>query len=459
MNAHALRSGASLFATALLIVSAAATDGCTGDTAVPPSTQSSTSVDAGGSGGHGTGGTGGGQGGDQTSTGGGGGAGGIGGSGGGGSFVPTQANCSPAEGPVGKLKRTPLPFNFSAPLGLVAPWGDAERTFVFERAGRIYLLKNGEKTLFLDIASKVVTNGEFGLLGLAFHPSYEQTGRFFVHYSAAPGGTTTIEEYARSADDPNVANSTPVGEPILTVTQPAANHDGGTIEFSPLDGYLYIGLGDGGGACDTFKAGQNLDTLLGKVLRIDINSSPYSIPEGNYAGGRPEIFINGLRNPFRMGFDVCTSELYIGDVGQGRREEIDVAAPGQTGLNFGWSLMEGSICANGPNGCNVSCDQPVFDLPVYDYAHEKGRCSITGGRVYRGHAIPWLRGAYLFADFCTGEIWSLRRNAGEAPEVTDLTADLEGPLGQGVVAFGEDEQGELYVVHAGGKVDRIEPEP
>jgi len=342
-------------------------------------------------------------------------------------------------------------------MGLLAPWGDGERLFVFERAGRIQLVKNGEKKLFLDIQSKVVTNGEFGLLGVAFHPDYAKNGRFFVHYSAAPSGDTTIEEYRRSMSDPDVADPAPVGAPVLTVKQPAANHDGGTIEFSPLDGYLYIGLGDGGGACDTYKTGQNLDTLLGKVLRIDVDTTPYSIPSGNYATGRPEIYINGLRNPFRMGFDVCTGELYIGDVGQGRREEIDVAPPGKSGLNYGWSVMEGSTCANGPGGCNVSCDAPVFDLPVHDYTHEKGRCSVTGGRVYRGTAIPWLRGAYLYGDFCTGEVWALRHANGAATEVLDLTQKLGGPLGQGLVAFGEDEFGEIYLVHGGGAVERLAP--
>ncbi|MBM4360851.1 MAG: PQQ-dependent sugar dehydrogenase, partial [Deltaproteobacteria bacterium] len=257
--------------------------------------------------------------------------------------------------------------------------------------------------------------------------------------------------------NPELADPVPVGEPILTVPQPAANHNGGTIEFSPIDGFLYIGLGDGGGGCDTYKTGQSLDTLLGKVLRIDVNSTPYAIPAGNFTAGRPEIYINGLRNPFRMGFDVCTGELYIGDVGQGKREEIDIAPPGKSGLNYGWSIMEGSICATA-SGCNVSCGQETFDLPAYEYAHEKQRCSVTGGRVYRGKAIPWLRGAYLFGDFCTGEVWSLRPTMGGTPEVVDLTKDLDGPLGQGLVAFGEDEQGELYIVHASGDVERIEPE-
>jgi len=340
---------------------------------------------------------------------------------------------------------------------MVSPWGDAERKFVFERAGRIQLLKNGTKSLFLDLHEKVVTDGEFGLLGVAFHPEYAKNGRFFVHYSAAPNGKTTVEEYRRDPMNPEVADPNPVGEPLLTANQPASNHDGGTIEFSPKDGYLYIALGDGGGGCDTFKTGQNLDTLLAKILRIDVNTTPYSIPAGNYPMGRPETFIAGLRNPFRVGFDTCTGDLWIGDVGQGRREEIDLAPVGKSGLNFGWSVMEGTICANGPNGCNVECTQPVFDLPIFDYAHENGRCSITGGRVYRGHAIPWLRGTYLYADFCTGEVWGLRYQGGMVTGPTDFTNDLGGPLGQGVVAFGEDEQGELYVVHGGGTISRIDP--
>jgi glucose/arabinose dehydrogenase len=433
-----------------------ASEACSGDAEVSTtssaqtSTSSSSTSGPGGSGGSSNVG---GAGGASTS-----GSGGGGGAGGTAPTIPTQADCSAPEGSIGKLKRTKLPFEFKAPLGLVSPWGDPSRVFVFERAGRIQLLKDGQKTTFLDIASKVGTSGEQGLLGLAFHPDYLKNGRFFVHYSASPNGKTTIEEYRRDPNDPNLASPMPVGEPILTVPQPAGNHNGGTIEFSPLDGFLYIGMGDGGGACDTYKTGQSLDTLLAKVLRIDVNTTPYSIPPGNVVGGRPEIYINGLRNPFRMGFDICSGELYIGDVGQGRREEIDVAPPGKSGLNYGWSVMEGSQCANGPGGCNVSCDQPVFDLPVHEYAHEKGRCSITGGRVYRGKAVPWLRGAYLYGDFCTGEVWSLRQTPGEPPQVVDLSPDLGSSPGQELVAFGEDEQGELYVVHLGGSIDRIEPE-
>ncbi len=418
--------------------------------------QASSGSAAGGSAAGGQGGTNNGSGAQAGGSGGGGGSGGVGGSE---PVFPTKADCTPALGVAGKLARTALPFVFDQPMGLVSPWGDADRQFVFERQGRLQLVMKGAKTLFLDLHNKIVTGGEFGLLGLAFHPDYAKNGRLFVHYSAAPNGMTTIEEYRRSPNDPNVADPTPVGSPILTVTQPASNHDGGTIAFSPVDGLLYIGLGDGGGACDTFQTGQNMDTLLAKISRIDVSTTPYSIPPGNASVGRPEIFISGVRNPFRSAFDMCTGELYIGDVGQGRREEIDVAPSGKSGLNYGWSVMEGSTCANGPNGCNVGCTQPVFDLPIFDYKHEQGRCSITGGHVYRGHAIPWLRGTYFYADFCTGEVWGLRYQNGLVQGPVEFSADLGGPLGQGVVAFGEDEQGEIYIVHLGGTISKLVPGP
>ena len=456
-----LRITHALSSLAIVSTSIGVGQACSGTSERAPSATSSQSTATGNSvgGAGGANSASGGQGGGPTGSATGGGGGAAGGGGGSGPKIPTLAECDQAGCPQGKLALAALPVEFQAPMGIVSPWGDAERQFVFERAGKLQLLKNGVKSLFLDLTSKVVTNGEFGFLGLAFHPDYAKNGRFFVHYSGAPNGMTTIEEYRRQANDPNIADPLPVGSPILTVNQPAANHDGGTIEFSPVDGLLYIALGDGGGGCDTYKTGQNMETLLAKIARIDVSTTPYSIPPGNAPTGRPEIFIGGLRNPFRTAFDVCTGDLYIGDVGQGRREEIDVAPSGKSGLNYGWSVMEGTICANGPNGCNVSCDQPVFDLPIFDYAHESGRCSITGGRVYRGHAIPWLRGTYLYSDFCTGEIWGLRYAEGKLTGPTDFTAELGGPLGQGVTAFGEDEQGELYVVQLGGTISRFVPKP
>jgi glucose/arabinose dehydrogenase len=388
------------------------------------------------------------------------GSGGSGGSGGSVQVAPTKANCGPASGVVGKLKKTALAQKFNTPLLIVSPWGDDERQFVIERAGRVQLLKAGKKSQFLDISAKTRTDGEYGLLGIAFHPDYKNNGRFFVHYSAVADGKTTIEEYKRDLNNNDLADPKPVGNPYLLVDQPAPNHNGGTIEFSPKDGYLYIALGDGGGGCDTYKTGQNLNTLLAKILRIDVSSNPYKIPPGNFQMGKPEIFITGLRNPYRAGFDVCTGDFYIGDVGQGRWEEIDVAPAGKTGLNFGWNMMEGTHCFDEEKGCATpKCNKAGLDLPVVDYFHDNsGKCSVTGGRVYRGHAIPWLRGHYFYADYCTGHIWSFRYENGQAKEQTDRSADLDGPIGSGIVGFGEDNQGELYIVTMDGTIYRIDPE-
>lgn len=366
----------------------------------------------------------------------------------------TSADCSASEGAPGPLKLTEYVTGLNQPLLGAVPWGDDERLFVIERAGRVQLIKGGVKTLFLDISAKVVTNGEHGLLGIAFHPDYVKNGRFFLHYSGAgqPNlGRTTIEEYRRDPGNLELADPSPVGMPYIVEPQPASNHNGGSIEFSPVDGLLYIGLGDGGGAGDTFMTGQNPNSLLAKLLRIDISTNPHTIPPGNMPGGRPEIFHTGLRNPFRFSFDACSGDAYIGDVGQGLREEIDIAAPGVGSINWGWSVMEGSLCYKPMN-----CDMAGLTLPAHEYDHSGGKCSVTGGVVYRGASIPWLRGAYLYGEYCTGQIWMLRYSGGVVTDKQELTSGLGVKLTTGLVGFFNDNKGNAYLVHAGGKIYRVD---
>ncbi|HHH10950.1 MAG TPA: hypothetical protein ENK23_02610, partial [Sorangium sp.] len=315
---------------------------CGGDDTSSPS--GSTASSGGGSASGGSGGAGGAAGhGGAAQGGAGGGTGGFGGMGGMG--PATDANCMPATGAQGGLKLTEVTTVPGSPLMVAAPAGDNDRLFILEQQGRIQLWKNNQLTVFLDISAKVLANGERGLLGMAFHPEYAQNGRFFVHYSNQ-SGNTVIAEYHRDPNNPDVADPNPVVEPILTVNQPEANHNGGSIEFSPSDGYLYIGLGDGGGANDVHGAtgnGQNKNTLLAALLRLDVSDTsgnpPYAIPEVNITDGAPEIFDWGLRNPYRFSFDVCTGDRYIGDVGQNCFEEVDVAASTDGGQNWGWKIM------------------------------------------------------------------------------------------------------------------------
>jgi glucose/arabinose dehydrogenase len=308
-----------------------------------------------------------------------------------------------------------------------------------------------------DLVKNISGNDERGLLGMAFHPNYAQNGRFFVHYTdtnTSPGDTT-IAEFARGAS-PDQANPTPVAI-VLTQPQPEGNHNGGSIEFSPADGMLYIGLGDGGGAGDQHGQignGQNLDTLLGKILRIDVTALPYTIPPGNMtgAGVRPEIWDYGVRNPYRFSFDACNGDLYIGDVGQNVWEEIDIAPAGQGNKNWGWRLTEGMHCFNPQN-----CDMTGLSMPAIEYDHGLGS-SVTGGYVYRGTAIPWLRGTYFYGDFESGRIWTLRFQNGMVADAVDRTGDLQSQ-NLGIAGFGQDYAGEVYVVdRGGGRLFRIDPE-
>ena len=315
------------------------------------------------------------------------------------------------------------------------------RLFVVEQDGRILILKDGTllEQPFLDLGDHVRSGGERGLLGLAFHPDFASNGRFFVDYTRQPDGATVIAELHAGADSPDRAH--PEQRVLLTVAQPYANHNGGMVGFGP-DGYLYIGLGDGGSAGDPGNRAQDPDVLLGKILRIDVDRGrPYAIPEDNPfagGGGRPEIYALGLRNPWRFSFDRADRRLWVGDVGQNRIEEIDIV---ERGGNYGWRLMEGRSCYRPTSGCERS----GLELPVAQYQHERGRCSITGGYVYRGAAMPQLVGTYLSGDYCSGEIFGLR--GGENPVLLDP--------GLRIASFGEDAAGEVYVVDLAGAIYRI----
>jgi glucose/arabinose dehydrogenase len=340
----------------------------------------------------------------------------------------------------------------SVPLYLTAPTGDLSRLFIVEKTGGIRIIKDGTLLAdpFLNISAQVSGGAEQGLLGLAFPPDYASTGRFVVHYTD-PAGDTRLSVFQVSAN-PDVAD--PSSEQvILTADQPFDNHNGGQITFGP-DGFLYLGLGDGGGANDPGGRGQDLSELLGSILRVDVQSgTSYTVPADNPFVGqqpaRPEVWSYGLRNPWRFSFDRANGDLYIADVGQSEIEEVDVAPAatgGGKGLDYGWSIMEGDECLGGGQ-----CDQTGLTLPTFQYHHPEG-CSITGGYVYRGSAIPAIQGLYFYGDYCQGWVHSFRYADGAATEVTDWPAlRTSAPL----TSFGEDAAGELYVLESSGRVSRI----
>jgi hypothetical protein len=322
------------------------------------------------------------------------------------------------------------------PVLVTSPSGD-DRTFVVTKDGRIWMMgaDGVSETPFLDISSLIRNSGEQGLLGMAFHPGYAENGRFFVHYSDS-AGDTVLAEY-RVSDDPDVADPDALAI-LLNASQPAPNHNGGMVLFGP-DGMLYLALGDGGGGGDSFGNGQNPDSLLAKILRLDVSGGDgYSIPPDNPfadGGGSPEAWAMGLRNPWRFWFD--DGLIYIGDVGQSAFEEIDVASASAPGLNYGWPITEGLHCFEPP----TDCDADGLTMPVVEVAHgDAGTCSITGGVVYRGSAIPELTGHYLYSDYCGGWLRSFRFDGREATAHQDWTesAGVIGPvLGMGVGGDGE----------------------
>jgi glucose/arabinose dehydrogenase len=338
---------------------------------------------------------------------------------------------------------------FDSPVFVTNAHDGSGRLFVVEQTGKIKIVQNGvvRPTPFLDISGLVSKGTEQGLLGLAFHPSYKTNGYFFVDFTGLDGATI-IYRYRVSPTDPNVALRSSATK-ILIIGQPYANHNGGMIAFG-RDGDLYIGMGDGGSSGDPGNRAQSINTMLGKILRININGSlgtrHYLMPAGNpYIGrtGLDEIWSRGLRNPWRFSFDRLTGDLWIGDVGQARFEEIDRSLAPSSGLspgrnlNYGWRIMEGGHCYNPPTGCN----RTGLVMPVVEYNHTEG-CAVTGGYVYRGSQVPAIAGHYVFGDFCSGKIWMIPRGGGPKGLLFDTSMQIS--------SFGEDESGELYVVdHAG----------
>ena len=344
----------------------------------------------------------------------------------------------------------PIVTGLANPVAITHAGDGSGRLFITLKGGKT-IIYDGSKVLpepFIDLSSLVSTDGERGLLSIAFHPNYESNGFFFVNYTDT-SGDTVIARYSVSSD-PNVAdpNSAFV---ILKITQPFRNHNGGQLQFGP-DGYLYIGMGDGGSGGDPQNNAQNPGTLLGKMLRIDVDSGvPYAIPSSNPFVGNPEvldeIWALGLRNPWRFSFDRQTGDLFIADVGQKIWEEVNwqpASSPG--GENYGWRLMEGMHCFNPATDCNDG----TLTLPIIEYDHSVG-CSITGGYRYRGRQNPSLFGYYLYADFCTGRIWGATENGNGRWVVTELLdTDFR------ITTFGEDEAGEIYVAdYREGTIYRI----
>lgn len=341
-------------------------------------------------------------------------------------------------------------MGLARPVYLTHAGDGSGRLFVVEKPGRIRIIANGDLLAapFLDILGKVDSSGnEQGLLSVAFHPDFSNNRRFFVYYTSNASDEIIVAEYKASAANPNVAEASE--RVLLRVPHPTfENHNGGLLKFGP-DGYLYIGIGDGGGAGDPGPPpgnGQNTNVLLGKILRIDVDSgNPYGIPADNPfasgANGKREIYAYGFRNPWRYSFDRETGKLWCGDVGQNRYEEVDVVTRGG---NFGWNVMEGFHCYNPSSGCNTA----GLVQPIYEYDHggsngvPPGACSITGGYVYRGTRIPSLVGVYVFADYCLGSaaLYGIREGDSMA---TPLPTDVES---EPITSFGEDEEGELYVV-------------
>ncbi len=341
------------------------------------------------------------------------------------------------------------------PLAVVNAGDGSGRLFVADQTGRIWIVRNGAVVAdpFLDIATLVSCCGERGLLGLAFHPNYPADPRVFVDYTDTSGGTV-VSSFLVPAGTPDRAD--PASEVvILTIVQPYPNHNGGALAFSS-GGLLHISTGDGGSGGDPEGYGQRLDTLLGKILRIDIDRTSgagnYAIPAGNpfagQSGARAEIWLTGLRNPWRISFDRATDDLWIGDVGQDAWEEIDVnRANSGGGANYGWNRLEGDHCF--PSGS--SCNKTGFTPPIAEYDHAGNRCTIIGGVVYRGSASPLLRGGYLFADYCSGELWAIVAAGGgtQAPVSVGSTAF-------GLAGFGEAENGEAYAVNVeNGRLYRV----
>ncbi len=373
-------------------------------------------------------------------------------------FTPTPTVPQPTLSPTPAATPTPVVYTWQpVAAGLdkpdsIANAGDGSgRLFVIEQPGTVRIIEGGLllTTPFLDLRDRVGSQGsEQGLLGIVFDPAYRQNGFFYVNYTDK-NGNTVIARFKVSSNPDQADASSEVH--ILDVPQPYPNHNGGQLAFGP-DGYLYIGLGDGGSEDDPLGNGQSRQTLLGKLLRIDVHQgSPYAIPPDNpfaRGGGRPEIWAYGLRNPWRFYFDPLTHGLYIADVGQDLWEEIDYVPPNYSGaaLNFGWSCREGLHAYQG-------CQPPAgvtFTDPVWEYDHSQGSCAIIGGPVYHGKALPGLDGVYLFGDYCSGRVWGLAQASGGA-----WNASLLFQTHFLITSFGVDEAGEVYVADQHGGIYRL----
>lgn len=348
---------------------------------------------------------------------------------------------------------TPYVHVDGGPLAIVAPPDGSGRLFVATQNGRVWVISKAGAVAaapLLNISQRITSGGERGLLGIAVHPGYPSDPRVFVDYTDL-NGNTVVSSFSL---DPADTSRLDLGSEriIFTTTQPFANHNGGALLFGP-DGDLYISLGDGGSGGDPFGNGQRLDTTLGKILRIDVDhrsdGRAYGIPAGNPFVGdssaRPEIWLYGLRNPWRMSFDRATGDLWIGDVGQAKWEEVDVARAGASGLNFGWNRMEGLHCYAPGNGCDTS----GLTLPVAEYGHGP-ECTVIGGYVYRGSAYPALQGGYLFADYCSGTIFAI-----PAAGTGQTTPVVVGKTKNGISGFGEDASGELYAANLDGTISKV----
>ncbi|HYD50070.1 MAG TPA: PQQ-dependent sugar dehydrogenase [Terriglobales bacterium] len=370
---------------------------------------------------------------------------------------------TPSATPAGTATRTPTQSfawptlaivtpiaGFSSPLHATHAGDNSGRIFVVQQGGHIRILRNNviESPSFLDIDDRISSGGERGLLSVAFPPGYASKRYFYVNYTN-PAGHTVIARFHLEEGEDDVAD--PDSEEILlTIQQPFDNHNGGQIAFSPNDGFLYIGMGDGGSAGDPQNNGQDPNTLLGKMLRLDVESGAptYSIPPSNPNVGEPgpdEVWASGLRNPWRFSFDRSTGDLYIADVGQGEREEIDFEPAGDAGgRNYGWRIMEGTRCFNPSSDCNMT----GLTLPVAEYTHSLG-CSVSGGFVYRASTLARMQGVYFYGDLCTGRIWGLKRSAGNWYSTLLLDTNLT------ITSFGEDQSGNVYVVDFGGTIYRL----
>jgi len=373
------------------------------------------------------------------------------------------SGCAIAQNPNVQLVEAFPNLFFNKPLHLTHSGDGTNRIFVVQQDGKIIVFPNDsnvaatQSKVFLDISNKISSSsGEQGLLGLAFHPNYNTNGYFYVNYTAGSPLRTVISRFKVKTSDPNKADS--LSEyVILEINQPYTNHNGGTVMFG-LDGYLYTGMGDGGSGGDPQNNAQNLQVLLGKMLRINVNDTSatrrYVIPPtnpfyNNPSAGKEEIFTWGMRNPWKFSQDAVTGLIYAADVGQNAWEEIDII---QNGKNYGWRVMEGFACYNPPTGCDTSGKT----LPIKAYGRSQGDCSVTGGYVYRGNRRPELRGAYMYGDYCTGRIWMLRYNNGVVTSDSLLT-QKNILLG----SFGVDQFNELYMLatSANGKIWRFNRSP